>query len=343
MAVLMIRTTAQTLAPPLMFSYVSQRDNANWDIHLVDAARRTDVNLTQPHFDGNARSRVPVWSPDGNRLAFVSDNGGQNHIYLYEVIERRLRQLTDDSYFYSSLSWSPDGTQLVASATLSTPAGVRLFDVDSGEERVLTAPTAPVLYAQFSPTGRQILYMTVQEQAATRTLHIYDVTTGSTQEVAQGSFRLVSPVWSPDGQYVAYIDITPQDSTRLYLHIRDVTSDRRLSWQQGLAALGRTVMLDWGEEQIAVSLGTDMLLLRDVQAYLDDEINRMPARFATDGSLAGFKSEPEWSPEGSWLAFAFATRNTQSEIYLMQPDGDPPRRMTFNNINDWAPAWRVVP
>ncbi len=58
----------------------------------------------------------PVWSPDGGKLAFVSDRNGTPNIYLYDRRDSTFTQLTDVLGGISSLSWSRQNDRLVFSA-----------------------------------------------------------------------------------------------------------------------------------------------------------------------------------------------------------------------------------
>ena len=48
---------------------------------------------------------------------------------------------------------------------------------------------------------------------------------------------------------------------------------------------------------------------------------------------------PAWSPDGRTIAFVSA-RDGNSEIYVMDSDGQNQRRVTFGDTGDWRPAWR---
>jgi Tol biopolymer transport system component len=58
----------------------------------------------------------PVWSPDGRRLAFVSDRGGSQNLYLYDTGDSSFVQLTDLVGGVFSVSWARGTDRLVFSA-----------------------------------------------------------------------------------------------------------------------------------------------------------------------------------------------------------------------------------
>lgn len=110
-----------------------------------------DVVMLPRQDEGNHYN--PVWSPDGDAIAFVSDRGGTANLYLYSRSEDQLYQLTDVLTGVGgmlpsgpSISWSADRDRLAF--TYFEGAGYNIYTVDEPlraawpvEERV-TAPVA---------------------------------------------------------------------------------------------------------------------------------------------------------------------------------------------------------
>src|SRR4029450_325464 len=88
---------------------------------------------TMPIEGGEARaiSRGPAYdhhprvSPDGTTIAFTSDEGGMENLWLMTVDGKDRRALTDDKTAYvRSAAWTPDGNYLVARKQDAKPAGI---------------------------------------------------------------------------------------------------------------------------------------------------------------------------------------------------------------------------
>jgi Tol biopolymer transport system component len=75
------------------------------------ATRRVDLLIDTAGDDHN-----PVWSPDGRKLAFISDRGGALNLFLLDTADRRVTQLTDVLGGIQSVSWSRLNDRLVFSA-----------------------------------------------------------------------------------------------------------------------------------------------------------------------------------------------------------------------------------
>ena len=99
---------------------VTQIDSAGnaYYSHLwvVDARRRSARQLTR----GKVRDRDPAWSPDGSKIAFVSDRSGSgSQIYILPLNGGEPWQLTEMKEGAQGPVWSPDGGQLLFNSSLT--------------------------------------------------------------------------------------------------------------------------------------------------------------------------------------------------------------------------------
>jgi TolB protein len=95
-------------------------------VDVGDGKQRNASN--DPHADG-----APVWSPDGTRLAFVSDRDGPIDILILDLTTWTLTNLSRERRVNTVPTWSPDGRQI---AYLSgTERDQRLIVVDLTDGR----------------------------------------------------------------------------------------------------------------------------------------------------------------------------------------------------------------
>ena len=66
---------------------------------------------------GASRNESPAWSPDGKRIAFVSDRSGRQEVYLVDPDGRNLKQISDLDTDKTSIVWAPDSKSLVFGST----------------------------------------------------------------------------------------------------------------------------------------------------------------------------------------------------------------------------------
>lgn len=82
----------------------------------------------------------PDWSPDGSKIAFGTDLGGNVHIYVVNADGSGLTQITSGDGFESAPSWSPDGTEMaIDAAEPGLPEGIFIVDVSTGGLTQVTA------------------------------------------------------------------------------------------------------------------------------------------------------------------------------------------------------------
>ena len=172
-----------------------------------------------------AYSHHPVWSADSERLAFASDIGGDDDVYVTDF-SGALERLTFSSAAEVPASFSPDGQQVLFEA-------LRLGDAERSVQGALSS--APQLYAVSLDTGRESLvlpnqaydaswnstqnkliysydpsgdppYRQFRVAANARQLWTYDAASGRHERVfpADGVDRL-NPVWSADNTQLYYL------------------------------------------------------------------------------------------------------------------------------------------
>ena len=119
---LTLRASAQGL---IAFSAVGE--NSELDIFTV-RANSTELNNLTKH---PAKDFGPTWSPDGRRIAFVSDRDGNENIYVMNADGSNLTQLTTEPVSETGPVWSPDGTKIAYISDDLSGQGVSIYAMDS--------------------------------------------------------------------------------------------------------------------------------------------------------------------------------------------------------------------
>src|SRR6185436_7223043 len=91
-------------------AFVSNRDSAGIDIYLMDPDGSNVRRLTT---DSSSEAQ-PAWSPDGGRIAFVSDRrgAGGTDIYVMDTLGTNVVNLTNDAAVDLAPAWSPDNQKI---------------------------------------------------------------------------------------------------------------------------------------------------------------------------------------------------------------------------------------
>jgi Tol biopolymer transport system component len=140
------------------------------------------------------RDRAPRWSPDGSRIAFLSDRSGTLEIWSMRPDGSDLVQLTHDGAAGVPV-WSPDGTRV---AHAGQHRGATVVTLDGGAIEALPALDGPAPFVpwSWSDDGQWIA-------GSADGIVLYSVQSGDyTQLTATGD----RPVWQRDGSTIVYVD-----------------------------------------------------------------------------------------------------------------------------------------
>lgn len=148
----------------------------------VDAAPHTEVNLTN-----GARGTDPAWSPDGKRIAFASDRGGNFDIYTMSSDDGGdVRQLTQSESAEADPAWSPDGSEIAYTTALRLAGGTQCGNMPisgvpgggGGGTGGIAGGGGPYIY-KMDAEGKSQTPLTIEGGAA-------------------------QPSWSPDGTQIVF-------------------------------------------------------------------------------------------------------------------------------------------
>ncbi len=142
---------------------------------------------------GPGRDSAARWSPDGTKLAFLSDrDGGKQQLYVIDAHGGEARKLTSLPQGATSPVWSPNGTRILVVARVSA--------ADSPDAPKPKNPPARVITTiKYRANGEGFIY------DRRRHVFVVDVAGGETRQLTDGDWDDVQPAWSPDGGQVVFV------------------------------------------------------------------------------------------------------------------------------------------
>jgi len=188
-------------------------DEEETQIWLYDLSRET---LTRFTFGGNYNS-APVWTPDGKRIAFMSNREGSQNVF-WEPADSSggPERLTTSEYTHVPMSWSPDG-QLLAFSEINSATGYDIWVLRLSERKAQVFLRTPFNESvpRFSHDGRWLAYVSDESGRYEIYVQPYPGPGGKLQISTEGG---TEPVWNPNGRELFYrsgnkmiaVDITTQ-------------------------------------------------------------------------------------------------------------------------------------
>jgi len=161
--------------------------------------------LTRPA-RGNeaAQNFLPVFSPDGTKIAFSSNRDGNNEIYVMNVDGSGLRRLTNHRAIDTTPTWSPSGTHVAFVSERSGSPNIWRVDALGIEQPVKLTNESHVDRPTWSPPPLNEIAYTSRTGGAGFDIKVLDVASGAVRAITTGQGSNESPAFSPTGRHIAF-------------------------------------------------------------------------------------------------------------------------------------------
>ncbi|MCH7345342.1 PDZ domain-containing protein [Pelomonas sp. CA6] len=179
--------------------------SARGEVFTLPVKEGTPRNLTQ---SPGVREKDALWSPDGERVAFISDEPGMRHQVVLsdqrgEQAPRKI--LLPELGYYTLLAWSPDGRRLVLQDNHLNLYQMPLEGRTAGQlERIDRTLRRAPFDLGFSPDGRWLAYTVVGENHFSQ-IRLADLQTGRRHTLTDGMSDAESPAFSPKGDVLYFM------------------------------------------------------------------------------------------------------------------------------------------
>jgi hypothetical protein len=194
-----VAPTAASEATPGEIAYMAKAESGSyWDLYVMQADGLDSVRLTQNAADNTG----PSWSPDGDRLAFVSDRDGNREIYVMAADGTDPVNLTQDPAEDWTPTWSPDGTQIAFASFRDGNWEIYVMSSDGTDPQRITNSASADYAPAWSPVGDTIAF--VSDRSGNLDIFLMtpdgtDLTPLTTDDATDQA-----PAWSPDGRQLLW-------------------------------------------------------------------------------------------------------------------------------------------
>jgi Tol biopolymer transport system component len=320
---------------------------------------------------GMAFDSQPSVSPDGKRIAFVSDRDGSDNLWICNLDGSEPKQLSKDPQGdFESPSWTPDGDYVLVSRKPNDGLHeIWMYHIQGGSGVRVTksSPTATTPPQQrlrtvgvvASPDGKYFYYARrTGSFSYNTTFPIWQVVrrdriTGDEDVITSAPGSAFRPVISPDGSKLVFG--TRQD-TETGLRVRDLATGEEKWLKYGVqrddqesAATrdvlpgyaftpdSRDIIVSYGGKihkvQISTGEASDIPFTAKVSQDLGPEL-KFASRVEEGPVKARLIQTPSESPVGKQLVFSSLTH-----LYKVDGPGAKAVRITSSNAREFQPAW----
>jgi tricorn protease len=185
---------------------------ARGDVFTAPIEKGPTRNLT--HSSG-VHDKWASWSPDGARIAFISDMSGEEELYIapQDGLKPAEQITRGGSAMRYQPEWAPDGKRIAFGdkdgklyvVTLADRKVVEIADDPHGQIRDYT----------WSPRGNYLAFSMDDNPQRFNSIYIWSAADGKARRVTDDLFNAASPAWDPAGNYLYFLsdrEFAPQIS-----------------------------------------------------------------------------------------------------------------------------------
>jgi dipeptidyl aminopeptidase/acylaminoacyl peptidase len=272
----------------------------------------------------------PVWSPDGQWLAFTMDD----HVHIAPAGSGQIVKISDFAVEASDPVWMPDNSGLVVSIVRDEKVQIVLTDREGSWPRRLVDAPGDVWNVRPSPDGRYLLFTHRPLDDLNRLdIWLVEVESGQIRELTNTPKRRNwGAVWSPDGGQIAFIS-ERSGFNEVWLVEPDGSNERQVS------QVGADIAdLEWSPDgsQIACTVNRQGAFELAILSVDTGEL-----RTLRQGK--GFHAWPQWSPDGDFLTFEYESPLLPPDLYRVELAGGRMTQLTYSQLPALASNGLVEP
>jgi TolB protein len=259
----------------------------------------------------------PVVSPDGARVAFVSERDGAANVFVVPAAGGPEKQVSHTNSDVDSPSWSRDGSE-IRFAVYDNRGSSTLYAATPDGARQRVIGKLPGQGVEISPDGKRAVYNVSGSWTKTK-LVVSNLDGSDARQITDGSALAWNRRWSPDGKRIAFTGHDTANKTQIFLVNADGSGLRQMThepgvqvpaWSRDGGKLAAQVNIEKGRAELCVidfSNGAVRRVAAHPEPYLDEV--------------------PSWFPDGGRLAFQ-STRSGSTQVWVMNSDGSNAHQVT---------------
>jgi Tol biopolymer transport system component len=286
----------------LAFSPVTSNSNI-WSLPLSPKSGQATgqpVPLTQ---NTNFRTLLPVFSPDGRKIAYQSWPTGAKNIWLMDADGKNPTQLTTDEGGVAS--WLGEDSIAFLKPRDNRP-WLWSVSLKSGGEKPLLDFNDKVDYARVSPDGKTVAFNS--KKSGTINVWTISIEGGEAKQLTFDRELMSFPCWSPDGKFLAFQMKRGDDNNVAMIAgsggtPTQITFDHGLSWAHS-----------WSPDGDKIAFAGFRNGFWNI--WWVSRSTKQEKQLTNYTTLNTFVRYPAWSPLGNQIVYEYA--ETTGNIWLME-------------------------
>lgn len=184
-------------------AYITEIRESGGDRRYSLQVADSDGHNPRPILRSTAPLMSPAWSPDGEKIAYVSFENRAPAIYIQNINTGKRQLISSFDGLNGAPAWSPDGRRLALVLSKEGSADVYVLDLPSRRLRRLTRSYAIDTEPVWSPDGSEIVF--TSDRGGKPQLYKVGVVSGDVERITfEGKYN-ARATFSPDGKYLAMV------------------------------------------------------------------------------------------------------------------------------------------
>jgi TolB protein len=166
----------------------------------------------------------PKWSPNGDKLVYVSFEKGNSAIYIQDLSTGSRELMSSFKGINSGPSFSPDGKKLALTLSKSGNPEIYIMDIYNKKLKQITNSWAIDTGASWAPDGNNLLF--TSDRGGKPNLYQVDLESLTAKRITfEGDYN-AGGSYSPDGNYICYVQGSKNDYKIALRHNKSETSQQ---------------------------------------------------------------------------------------------------------------------
>ncbi len=186
-------------------------------LYWPDIAKREDpadfaTRLTNHVKESNFYNTSPSISPQGDKIAFISDRDDYFDVYILSTIDNKIKKIVDGQrtknfeelhLLTPGITWSPDGKKIALAVKSGEHDAIFIVDATTGDQEKLEFPLEGIFAVDWSSKGDKLAF--VGDDSKQSDIYVYDMNTKNLTNLTDDPFSDADPHWAPDGKTIYFV------------------------------------------------------------------------------------------------------------------------------------------